>query len=682
VRPLRFDIQALRALAVTLVVVFHFWPQVLGGGFVGVDVFFVISGFLITGHLLRDVAADRFSITEFWARRIRRLIPASFLVLAVTALVVWIYAGSADQSNWFGDIVAATGYFENWSLAFSSVDYLALGAAPSPVQHFWSLSAEEQFYFLWPLLIAVGVILARVLRKGSRAVLLICLLALTTFSFAYSIYFTHHDAAMSYFVTPTRVWEFGVGAVVAFLPVGKLSSRMRDWLFVIAFVAILTSALVIKPTDAFPGALAAWPVLATAAAIWSAPGESLLTRILGFKPVQFLGDISYSVYLWHWPILILTPLAFATAPNPWMLSLELIATVLLAWVTRKFVELPMIAAGAKPGGRASRPWLTFVAMGAAASMLIGVGIAGATAANARVAAGIELADKIGLELPDCVGAKARQADGTQCSNPAYKGLVVPSLDLASQDSIAKAYPQCPGGNRDSSAVRICKVGDRNSTIRIALVGDSHANQFTGVFDAIGKEQHWSVDVIAKGGCPLSYATRVQDAILTKACAAWVTKVVDYLGTNRYAAIVTSMKSGVEWVKATGSNVSPVSGVEKMLTTLAQNQTQVLYLKDNPHPLANILDCLRFSKGHENASCSVGRATGLKYEPALEAIAKLNSSNIREINLDDVYCAPTACEPIIGNVIVYRDDNHLTNIFANTLRPLLTAELVKVLAPQG
>lgn len=670
-RELRADIQALRALAVTLVVTFHFWPAVLNGGFIGVDVFFVISGFLITGHLLRDVASGKFAITDFWARRIRRLIPASFLVLAVTAITVAIFAAASDKVVWFPEISAATGYFENWQLAYSSVDYLALGNAPSPVQHFWSLSAEEQFYFVWPILIALGVWLASKIKLNSKTLLLVGLILLTAASLAYSIYFTHKDAAMAYFVTPTRVWEFGVGGLVAFVPRAAISAKAARAGFVIAFAAIVAAAFQIKSSDAFPGYLAIWPVLASAAAIWLWPEGGVTGRVLSVRPIQRLGDISYSVYLWHWPILILVPVVFQTSSDlalGWKL-IELAATLVLASLTRNFIELRFIK-----GSSGKR--LTFVAMATSAALLATVAMVATVPAQAEIDKGLQLAAKIGASIPSCIGAQSITADGKTCSNPEFDNEVIPAVNLAADDSVAKAYANCPSGTRDSSKVIVCHFGDSTSKVKVVLVGDSHANQYTGALDLIGKSQHWSVDVITKGGCPLTYAQRIQDSVLTASCAAWVTNVVRYLDQQDYKLIVTSMKSGVTW------NGDPVNETMNTFADISNTRIPVVYIKDNPRPIATVTQCLITTKAQSPETCAIARTQALLADPAVSAIAKLNSPLVTTANFDDVFCRQGSCLPVIGNVVVYRDDNHLTNTFAKTLAPKLGSILAAAMAAQG
>ncbi len=670
-REQRLDIQGLRALAVVAVVLFHFWPWLLGGGFVGVDVFFVISGFLITSHLLRDLVTSDFSVTKFWAKRIRRLIPASFLVLAVTAIVTWALVDSADQAIWFAEISASAGYFENWLLSINAVDYLALSNAASPVQHFWSLSAEEQFYFVWPLLIFLASVIAAKRNGNAKRLSLLILLLLSVASLTYSIVLTNLLPALAYFNTGTRLWEFGVGALIAFAPRNKLGPYTSSLFFNISVFAIVAAALLIKPSDAFPGLLAIWPTLATAAAIWFEPKRGLVLRWLSAKTAQFIGEISYSIYLWHWPILILTPFVISATPNLLVQLLMIALTVLLAWQTRKRIELPFIE-------HKIRIKPTFLAMIASAAVLITASSIGTIAAQAQIREGLAMTEKIGSTLPKCVGAKARMPDGSLCSNAEYKGLLLPSPDLAAADDMVSAYPNCPGLNAAGTEVRACHLGSRNSAVRIALVGDSHANQYAGALDLIGKRHGYAVDVMAKGGCPLTYAKRVQDQILTKACVEWVRNTVRYLSSHRYQVIITTMKSGVTWQ----NGGSGVAGTKQLLQALEATGASVIYIKDNPQPITDVLQCLRFSKSRENEACSVSRKDAVKLQPAVRAIKQLASSRITLLNLDRVFCDSDTCQPVIGNIVVYRDDNHLTDTFAKTLAPNISAAIAEVLRSKG
>ncbi len=218
----RPEIQGLRAVAVLLVLLFHLWPHHLPGGYIGVDVFFVISGFLITSLLVREVErSGRVSLRNFWARRMRRLLPAAYLVLAVSAVGVLLLEPRLVWPQFFREILAAGLYVVNWTLALDSVDYLQASNTPSPAQHYWTLSAEEQFYVIWPLLVLLGLWLALRWHRSRRGTLLGVLATAVVASFVYSLWITGHNASWAYFVTPARAWEFGAGALLAFAPAAR-----------------------------------------------------------------------------------------------------------------------------------------------------------------------------------------------------------------------------------------------------------------------------------------------------------------------------------------------------------------------------------------------------------------------------------------------------------------------------
>ncbi|MGB4136050.1 MAG: acyltransferase, partial [Microbacterium sp.] len=306
VSAMRADIQGLRALAVTMVVVFHLYPRVLSGGYVGVDVFFVISGYLITGHLLREVQeTGSVRVGRFWARRARRLLPAAFTVLAVSVLAVWIVLPITALHQNFTEIGFAAGYVLNWRLAAMSVDYLGADDQPSIVQHFWSLSVEEQFYLVWPVLILLVLWGARwMLRDRSpwRKPALAGALALVfAVSLTYSAVATEASPPEAYFATTTRAWEFAAGGLLCFLPALRVPEAVRAVLGWLAVAAIVLVAATYSGRTAFPGVAALLPVLATALLIhlggagvgarWSPQ------RFADVRPVRFLGDVSYAVYL-------------------------------------------------------------------------------------------------------------------------------------------------------------------------------------------------------------------------------------------------------------------------------------------------------------------------------------------------------------------------------------------------
>ena len=437
----RADIQALRAIAVGAVMVFHLWPNRLTGGYVGVDVFFVISGFLITSHLLGEIdATGRLRPTRFWARRAKRLVPASMTVLLLTAVAVVTWVPKALWHQFLTEIMASTVQAQNWLLAHDSVDYLAANNSPSPVQHFWTLSAEEQFYIALPLLLLAAILLARVLRLGHRRVILTGLLLTVAGSLGYSIWLTATTPGVAYFSTFTRAWEFGVGALLAYAGSSRRPHLVMPWL---GAVAIVAACFWFDSKTSFPGVAAALPVLGTAVVIWGV--SSSFSRLGTVPPVALLGRVSYAAYLWHWPLIVLLPYVTHRSLGTVDKVSIIAATVLFAWLSTTFIEDPIRFQPRLLGQR--RP-LT-VAVWSAAAMAVVIGFS-ATQANGLVVQEKQLAKvarKVVAEKPSCLGAQAMDPAFAPCDNPALAGALVPDPAQAKESAASWGIR----GNHESHA---------------------------------------------------------------------------------------------------------------------------------------------------------------------------------------------------------------------------------------
>ena len=312
----RRDVQGLRAVAVGMVVLFHAGWSALRGGFVGVDVFFVISGFLITGNISRSLASGRFTLLGFYANRARRLLPAAFVLIATTCLVSYLVL-PAQRLNGIGHDAAASAYYAvNWRLAAQSVDYLSLNAAPSPFQHFWSLAVEEQFYVVWPLLLLAAFLLARHSPRH-RALMVAAALVLVP-SLVFSITYTASSPPQAYFVTTTRMWELAVGGLAA-LTAGywaRLTPPVAAAVGWLGLAGIVYSAVVYTTLTPFPGCAAALPVVSAAAVLVAGPAAGSMgpVALLGRGVMVAVGNISYSLYLWHWPLIVFMSAQFHRHP--------------------------------------------------------------------------------------------------------------------------------------------------------------------------------------------------------------------------------------------------------------------------------------------------------------------------------------------------------------------------------
>lgn len=693
-RAVRTDIQGLRAIAVSLVLVYHLAPTSLTGGFTGVDVFFVISGFLITLHLLERLPRRPRDLAAFWSRRVRRLLPASLLVLAVTLAGSRLVAPETQWEHTAREARAAVLYVVNWVLARDAVDYLAAENAPSPVQHFWSLSVEEQFYFVWPVLILLLAALARATRRRPLPVVLVGLLTLTAISLGYSIHETAANPPAAYFVTPTRVWELGVGGLLATVTLLR-PGRMRPWSATafswVGLLAIGYAAATYTGKTPFPGWQAAMPVLGTAAVIAAQPptakGQRWLSPgpLLALRPVQWLGDVSYSVYLWHWPLIVLVPAATDRALTWTDRGAIVAATLLLAWLTKVLVEDRFRAASWAVPLR--KPFLL-----AATGMALVVGLAGvqlvevhqrseqAAAAVARGVAGLD----------PCFGARALDHPQS-CPAVAY-GDVVPAPIEAAQDK-SDAYDTQSDGRNCFSYVprfddRTCVFGDRQSPIDVVLVGNSHAGQWVPALEQVAVENHLKITAFLASRCALADLRQEFDTTAhATACLDWVHRTTRRVTQMHPDLVVVSNRSSVPAEGHTREESTPLylDGYTAVLKAWRDAGIRTLVLRDTPAPGRSIPDCVAEAKVAYR-QCDGTRKQWLPPTPETDAVRALQSPLVTLADLTDHICGPVTCSAVTGGVITYFDASHLTATYARTLAPYLapfvTAALGKGYGPAG
>ncbi len=665
VRP---EIQALRAVAVLTVVIYHAWPAAMPGGFVGVDVFFAISGFLITAHLLREVDAHgRPSMLRFWARRARRLLPAALLTLLVCAVATLLLVPSIYWEQFLTEIGASTTYLQNWQLAADAVDYLSADNRPSPVQHFWSLSAEEQFYVVWPLLIVLGAWIGRH-RRWAIAILL---LAVTGLSLAYSITQTAADPAAAYFTTPTRAWEFGAGGLLALLGArGRLPRAAASLLSWAGLLAIALAAGLYSAGTPFPGSAALLPVLGALAVIhaglpvtrWAPSG------FLCLRPAQFLGDISYAVYLWHWPLLVFAPFVVAQPDLTETRVVVLALTVLLAWLTKVLVEDPI-----RHSTRLrAQPRMTFAWGAAASAMIVAVLAVGTTHVQAQIHDAERESQRVAAQQPGCFGAAARDTLHP-CENRALRRRVVPA-PVAAQ---AEENAPCPNFHRDQG-VSVCEFGAPREQAgqTIALVGDSHASHWRAPLDAVARERGWHGLSITRSSCPYSTATKLTPEPIRSQCTSWVKALPGYF--RRHPEIDTIFVAGitggqVRVPKGRTKREAKVDGYRDAWRRLPASVKHIVVIRDTPKIFRSTVECVDreiADGGRAGAACAVPRRQSLLPDPQAIAALGEHSPRLQVVDLTRVLCTPRQCFPVIGGALVYKDLHHFTLVFAETLAPLL------------
>jgi len=682
-RLLRPEIQALRAIAVATVVVFHYWPDLISGGYIGVDVFFAISGFLITGHLVREVdRSGHVSLAGFWARRARRILPAALLVLLFCAVATFLIVPLNLWDQFFTEIQASTLYVENWNLAREAVDYLGAENRPSPVQHYWSLSVEEQFYIVWPVLILIAM---TIVRKGSallrRRSIIVMLALLTGLSLAYSIWDTANDPAAAFFVTPTRVWEFGAGGLLALFAVSAARPQLRAAVSWLGIAMVLIAAFVYTPETAFPGASAMLPIAGTLAVIWA--GSPALrwapTGWMSLRPAQWLGDVSYSVYLWHWPLLILTPfLILKELGTP--IKIALIAlTLILAALTKRFVEDPLRSG---PLLAAHRPRRSFAYVLAGTGTVLIATLGALAVLNAKQDSDALAAKRLQSSGARCLGAAARDPLNQPCINPKLRLAVVPTpLQLSRSYASTVKSARCPkGGTSHSGVYRSCTFGapPESASRQVALIGDSHASRWRTAMTKIAEKRNWSVVSTTLSDCQFSTFTYEKKVLKTADCLKWKRAIPRWLAGKPQVDTLFVAQAARPFISRTAFDTE-VAGYQQQWKLLPPTIKQIVVLRDNPGARNQTLDCVERAINDARpagAACAMPRALVLDPFPdaAATAARRLHNPNIGVIDLTPFYCDSKLCYPVIGGLLVNSDVNHVTPIFNGTLAPYVLRAL--------
>ncbi len=672
----RADIQGQRAVAVLGVVLFHVGLPFLPGGYVGVDVFFVLSGFLITGHLLRELTATgRIGLARFYARRSRRILPASLVVLVLTVLVALVFVPPLQLRDLLRDAVATSLYVPNFVFAADGVDYLA-ESAPSVFRHFWSLAVEEQFYLVWPaLLILAWKATGRLSPPVQVRVLGGLVLAIVVASFAAGAALTPVIQPIAFFLLPTRAWELGVGALIALAAVAR-SARgpqvtgtraphlIRMALGWLGLTAIVAAMLLFDEGTPFPGTAAALPVVGTALVLVAGAnphgGRGDVASLLGVRPLQFLGAVSYSLYLVHWPALVLPASAAGAShvPQLWISLPIVVGCVPLAWLLVRTVEDP---ARRWPGLVAARPRRTLLSAGGASLVVVLV------SAGAFVGAGTApLATR-----RDAVDAPlVRFPDGT----PFVPRNLTPSLGDAAAAIPSLSALGCHRGygSTDSSP---CRFGPAAAPV-IALVGDSHAAQWFPGLQRWATGAGFAIDTYTKSACPAADVMALRNGSPYGACSDWRAGVIERLQADPPALVLLASYGGAS-IRHTGAFADAWAGGLRGTVDALTPGGPVAVLADSPNLGETPAVCL---SGHLTSAEDCGRAAvdALGAPSRAAERAAVAGTQASMIDLTDYLCSDAFCPPIIGRTLVYRDAHHLTPAFSVRLASRLGQEIIHVL----
>lgn len=676
----RPEIQALRALAVTLVIVYHLATPLLPGGYIGVDVFFVISGYLITSHLGKELrSTGTIKFRNFYVKRAKRLLPMALLVLLLSLVATIAFLPRLYWETSGLQISASSLYFENWLLAGNSVNYLAQANAQSPVQQFWSLSLEEQFYLFWPLALVVVALLSRKANFNLNRSLFALVVIVGVGSLIGSILLTNFAPGLAYFITPTRMWEFCLGAIVWLL---ADKSKLPDWannaLSLTGMAVIFTAAFTFNDLTPFPGYLALIPCVGAVFVIWAGTPRRkyFTTSIYEFKPIQWLGNVSYSAYLWHWPLLIILPFAVGAALSPTLRIVILFATLVLSAISKPLIEDLFIR------GRFSglRPKKFLIFFGSLTVLLAMSGFIVSQSITAQLAR-----DKANFEsgtgfVQDSMGANSIKLNGYESTGDVlFPPPLVAQDDFVNKDS---SGTECLS-HKEFSHVESCVFGSINSdALSVALVGDSHSAQWIPALDVAGKQNNWKITTYLRASCPLSETYRIQAAEFNNACPKWVNQVSADLGEGDYKLVLVSAFSMHTYNSPSGE-LGVAEGMAQALQPAIASGAQIAFIRDTPIPQtagqADVPACVdRYRDALTN--CSFSRGGAILKDPQKLAASLIPGAVF--LDLSKYFCDQSTCFAVIGNVVVYKDGDHISATYSKTMGSILATELATYLEKAG
>ncbi len=649
----RPDIEGLRGIAILLVLLFHAGLPWTPGGFVGVDVFFVISGFLITGKLWRESQQPGgLNITRFYAWRIRRLLPAALVAIAAITIFGLLLAAPLDRSELAADGAASALSLANMRF-IGSVDYFAATTSPSPFLHFWSLSVEEQFYLVWPALIVL-----LTWRGGSSRRLIAALLIGVVASFALSIWLTDTSPARAFYLLPTRVWQLGVGGLLALIGVAG-TSRRAGALAWAGLAAVAVAGVALTAEMPYPGLAALLPTAGAVALLYGGAAPSGPVRLLAAAPLRFLGKISYSLYLWHWPLLVL-PLMFLERA---LTGVEVVASVAVAigvsWLSWRFVEQPF-----RYGDRSRRAtsW-SAIRVGVAGILSVALFTQGLAAALPSSAVAVQ-------PTPSPSGSPVA-SDGP-ITLPAD---LTPSLASARDDEERLRGDGCLAFERVTTPPN-CVYGVKGSAITIALVGDSHASHWFPAIEAIALERGWRLLTFVKVSC--SFTTLVQRNLALKReyreCTAFNEATVARLNQIKPALTIIVNRRTFRPIE---ENITSALAGAALGEMVARIPGATAILVDTPDPGRDVPACLSKHPSDIRA-CLFTQDDADNREIGIAERVAADVAEARLIDLTANICTEWPCSPISGSVLIYRDEDHMTATFSRSLAAPLGVEIAKLL----
>lgn len=675
----RADLQGMRAVAVTLVVLDHVGLRGFSGGYVGVDVFFVLSGFLITGLLLSEAReTGSVSLKRFYMRRARRILPAALLTLVVTDIAAYYLTNFVRAKQAIDDSIWTAFFAANIHFAHQATNYFDSGQPPSPLLHYWSLAVEEQFYLVWPALLGATFLVARALKRRGPLAAGVVAGVITVLSLIWSVHDTRVDPQGAYFSPFVRAWELGLGALLVFVApaLSRLPQAARAAAGWAGLAAILYASVVFTPQTAFPGSAALVPTVGAALVILAGLGTAdrfAAGRVLSLGPFRWLGDRSYALYLWHWPVLVLAAQYVGHPLSKEEDFMLVAATVLLAALSYGLFENP-IRNRRWSGRTAVVLWPASVA----ASLVVAVVLlqfvdakessaavtkpkttvsrfADPAIASVRAAAA---AAKRGAKIPSALTPSPAQLAGDYYQT---NGCAASNGDTTTPTCFVGDTSLCPGGSSSGDTVNSCPpVAGRKL---IVVFGDSHAEMWMPSFIEMATSDSWTLLLLAKSGCTpdMWSSTKVPRSVSPSwaECHKWLQWALGVAkGLKPTAAVITGA-----YTRGPGSN-SFVAGIGALSAAAKKFAKAVIVIGDSPRMAKDPTDCLLHG-GNTLKSCAATYPTAL-WATDTQIAAKAKAVHAAFLSTRGWFCYQTTCPMVVGSTIVYRDTGHVTPEYAQSL----------------
>lgn len=644
----RPELQGLRALAVALVVLYHVWFGRVSGG---VDVFLLVTGFLLTGQLYRAAARGRLSLPARWSRTLVRLLPTMAVVLVTTSVAGLLVLPEGRWLQTVREVVASVLFLENWQLAADSVDYAARSNTSSVVQHFWSLSIQGQVFLIWPVVIALVALASRGVAATLHTRLTITSAAVFAVSLAYSISLTITDQQLAYFDSLARAWEFALGALLAlWIDRIVLPVRVRIAMGWVGVVTLIACGLIIEGVNVFPGYAALWPTGSAVLVLVAGHTRSRFAadRVLASRGARYLGDLSFPLYLWHWPVLMLYLSdrdQDAAGLRGGLLVISI--SVLLAVLTHHLVERPLIARGFSVRGG-----VKLAAVSLAAVLMVAGAWQGAAAVRA---------------MPSGVVGDAQHPGAMALTTgPVRSAPLLPTAVSVLEDWDNETDWNC-SPMQAAPESNVCIQPVQKPAKRVLIVGDSHIQQFGAALRPIAEKYNWQLISMLRGACPFSTASETDPN--QPGCVEWNDAAVREIADLKPDAVVTLASLDAR----PGLTERTPPGFPAQWKRVTDLGIPVLAVRDNPRFDFSMPDCIQ-QNGADSPKCSFPRDDIYSAVPPYEKVPGV-PPGVTFLDIADAVCTAEVCPPTIGNVLVYLDDNHLTRSYATTMAGRIEAQVV-------